>query len=440
MRRFTPSYPVRVSLVYLVAAGLWIIGSDHLLGYFVNDPALLTEWASLKGLGFVAVTAGLLYAALLAEERHRQRAEHQSRQLANIVRSSQDAIFSISPDGIITSWNLAAQRIYGYTAEEAEGSHVSMLAPPDRDGETAQLIAEIRADKTVLPFETVRRRKDGSPIDVSLSASPIRDMAGQVTGVSVIVHDIGERKAVDRRVQEQQVALRAYANRLIQVEEAERSRLSRELHDDTLQQLVALAQRVELCRNDVAREPAAAMRRLDELRDLARGLAVDLRRVSNDLRPLILEDLGLAPAVNSLCDELGRLMPECAVQCHTVGAARRLDPAIELATFRIIQQALSNVRAHAPGATRVDVTLEFERDAIRASVTDDGPGFAPRPVNELLRQGHLGLAGMQERAELLRGEVTIDSSPDTGTTVSLQLPVQDGATSGVESTPAPETP
>jgi len=221
---------------------------------------------------------------------------------------------------------------------------------------------------------------------------------------------------------EQRATLRQYARQVLRGQEEERRRISRELHDETVQDLVGLVQRIELCRSAVREGPAAATHRLDELQSLAEGALADVRRMSNDLRPLILEDLGLPAACQVSCEELSQQLPEARVHCEIVGDERRLAPELELTVFRVIQEALTNVRKHAPSATQVNVTLYFEDDEILATVEDNGPGFQPPDVQALVREGHLGLAGMHERAHLFDGEVDIASAPGEGTTTALRLP------------------
>ncbi|MBI5563560.1 MAG: ATP-binding protein [Chloroflexi bacterium] len=225
------------------------------------------------------------------------------------------------------------------------------------------------------------------------------------------------------RLAEQQGALRQYAAQVLHSQEEERQRLSRDLHDETVQDLIGFIQRIELCRNEIERDPAAVIQRLDELYQLAQGAVDNVRRMSNDLRSSILDDLGLPIALNSLCDDLAQSMPAVQAQCESVGDERRLDPEIELAIFRIVQEALTNVRRHAAAATRVKVQLCFEARALGVTIQDNGPGFEVPNVRALIRAGHLGLAGMYERARLLGGELDIASNPDTGTTITLQLPV-----------------
>ena len=121
---------------------------------------------------------------------------------------------------------------------------------------------------------------------------------------------------------------------------------------------MGLVQRLELCRNEIIRDPGAAKRRLDELQALAKSAVADVRRMSNDLRPLILEDLGLPVAVQTLVEDLGGDLPAARVACRVVGNERRLPAVAELTIFRVAQEALSNIRKHARSANKVDIRLE----------------------------------------------------------------------------------
>jgi signal transduction histidine kinase len=221
---------------------------------------------------------------------------------------------------------------------------------------------------------------------------------------------------------EQQTSLRQYAHKALLSQEEERERLSHELHDGTMQDLVGLVQRVELCRSEMDQDPLLARRRLDELQGLLEATLGDVRRISNALRPSILEDLGLPAALQALCNDLERQMPSIHCRCAVTGQERRLAPDLELAVFRVVQEALSNIRKHARQATGVEVELVFQEAGIEALVRNDGPAFPSPDVRDLVRGGHLGLAGMYERARLFHGELSLASDPSTGTTVRLRLP------------------
>lgn len=229
-----------------------------------------------------------------------------------------------------------------------------------------------------------------------------------------------------------QAALRDYARRVLQSQEDERKRISRDLHDETVQALVGLNQRLELLGRTLDQVPAgdgagaisldAAARRLDEVRALASDTLSEVRRMSTNLRPFILEDLGLAAALQALTRELATELPAAHVTGEIVGEERRLPPEIELTAFRIVQEALTNVRKHAgPTVSRVTVALIYEAWGILILVEDDGPGIDLPPVADLVRDGHLGIAGMVERAQLFGGTLDVISAPGEGTTVRLRL-------------------
>jgi len=226
------------------------------------------------------------------------------------------------------------------------------------------------------------------------------------------------------RINEQQKNLRAYAVQILQSQEEERRRISRDLHDETVQDLVGLSQRVELCKTWMARDPIAARQRLDELHALTNQALVDVRRLSNNLRPVVLEDLGLTIAVQRLCDQIAQDIPTAQVNFKLTGIQRRLSSENELITYRIIQEALNNIRKHARTTPSIDVSLTFYTDKIEAAVCDCGPGFEAKEISEWMEQGHLGLAGMVERASLFGGEVKVLTNPQQGTQIHLSLPDQ----------------
>ncbi|HEX2988146.1 MAG TPA: ATP-binding protein, partial [Chloroflexota bacterium] len=180
--------------------------------------------------------------------------------------------------------------------------------------------------------------------------------------------------------------------------------------------------RLELYRHSLQEGPAAAEERLQEVQALAQKGVVELRRMSNNLRPSVLEDLGLVPALQFVVRELAQQLPGARTNFEVVGQEVRLPLEMELAVFRIAQEALSNVRKHASSARRVSVALVFDDREVTLVVEDDGGGFQLPPSGALLQQGHLGLTGMAERARLFEGELRVETAPENGTTVILRLP------------------
>jgi signal transduction histidine kinase len=222
------------------------------------------------------------------------------------------------------------------------------------------------------------------------------------------------------RLDEQQATLRHYALQVLRGQEEERLRLSRDLHDETVQDLVALSQRLDLLRsrNQLDAEAAAELARFQAMLHSAIG---EVRRLSNNLRPHVLEDLGLPAALRAIARDLETQLEGTQVHCEVVGRERALPSELELTVFRIAQEAFANIRKHASTATHVSVALIYEPDRVQLVVEDDGPGFQVG-ADSHLGDGHLGLTGMQERAQLFGGRLQVTSAPGQGTTVLLTLP------------------
>jgi len=224
------------------------------------------------------------------------------------------------------------------------------------------------------------------------------------------------------RIRSYQAGMRDYLSAVTQAQEAERARLAHELHDDTVQALIALGQRVQMARKALNQDPARAAQRLDELNGLIDQQLVGLRRLVSDLRPIYLEDLGFVPALEMLAKRIGE-RHHLTVNLEVQGEMVRLAPDLELAAFRIVQEALNNAATHAQART-VNLMITFASAGLTLTIQDDGRGFTPpdQPA-DLARQGHYGLMGMRERALLYGGYLTITSAPGHGTTITAWLPV-----------------
>jgi signal transduction histidine kinase len=245
---------------------------------------------------------------------------------------------------------------------------------------------------------------------------------GDFTAASAAVGGVDEiedlRQSVDQmaqQIQGYQAGLQSYLHAVTRAQEEERARLARELHDETIQTLTALDHKVQKLQRTLEREPEPIRQSLEELHGMAARATAEVRRFSRALRPLYLEDLGLAPALELLAKESG-------VGFTLVGTPRRVKPEIELALYRIAQESLSNARRHAQ-ATQVEVTLVYAPHQVRLTVSDDGVGFAlPEDPSLLARSGHFGLMGMNERAQLIGAQVVIDSAPGEGVAVTVTAP------------------
>lgn len=231
-----------------------------------------------------------------------------------------------------------------------------------------------------------------------------------------LLHDHLARMA--RRLHMAQQGLRDYLGALTAGQEEERRRLARELHDDTLQSLIALNQRIQMAQQTAA-DPATAAQ-LAEMEGMAAATMADLRRLTRDLRPSYLDDLGLAPALSLLARDATEALG-LPVRFEQTGEARRLSPEAELAFYRVAQEGLRNVGRHAQ-ASGATVALTFDAAATTLTISDDGVGFdaAQRPA-ELAAGGHFGLLGAAERAEAVGARLTIDSAPGRGARLACVL-------------------
>jgi signal transduction histidine kinase len=250
--------------------------------------------------------------------------------------------------------------------------------------------------------------------DYNALAQPIGGIAEVQTLHATLAQMADEIRRYQRSIQ-------SYAAAITRGQEDERSRIARELHDETVQALIALDQRTQLIERSCKRDPQLAAVQLGELREMTADTIAEVRHVIRNLRPIYLEDLGLVPAIEMLTQPLNEAA-ELSATLTVEGEVRRLAPERELALYRIVQEALNNVVKHAR-ARHVHVKLNYG-DQLTVVIQDDGRGFElPDQADALSDLGHFGLIGMRERAELIGARLTIHSAPGVGTTIELQLPL-----------------
>jgi PAS domain S-box-containing protein len=362
-----------------------------------------------------------------AEQRARHDAETAERRFRLLVDGVRDyAFYMLDRNGRVESWNAGAERLVGYAAEEVVGRHLSFFDLPDeiRQGGPAHILERAAAEGRAVG-EGWSRRKDGSRFRAEVLVTALRNREGRLVGYSVVTHDVTER----RRHAEVRARL---LDQVISAREEEQRRIARELHDETGQALTSLL--VGLRTLEGAPSLAAAQEQVAELRRVTARTLDEVHRLARGLRPAVLDELGLVPAVDQLALDYvqARGVP---VDVSAVGfGPERIPPAVETTVYRVVQEALTNTAKHA-GARTASVVLQQRRDVVQAIVSDDGCGF---DVETALRAPaawtHLGLHGMRERAALLGGTVTIESTPGEGTTIYVRIPVM-GATDGTDPDP-----
>ena len=340
------------------------------------------------------------------------------RDYRSLFENAHDAIWFHDFDGNILAANKAAEQLTGYDVESLIGMNVASFLSP----EAIELAKEIRerllaGEAFAQPYEQKLITKDGSEAALMLTSSVIT-LDGRPVGFQHIARDVSEEK----RMQDN---LRFYLQQITQAQEEERKRIARELHDDTAQALFAVSRHIDnFMRND-ATLSVQQITFLKEARHQISSALQEVRQFSQDLRPSIIDDLGLLPAVQWLVKQM-KEEHKINTELTVLGMEQRFSPEVELILFRIIQEALRNIYRHAQ-ASRAEVVIDFKETELQMTISDNGIGFQlPKTVSDLSRSGKLGLVGMQERVSLLNGDMTVKAEPGKGTIVVVKAPYKSG--------------
>ena len=341
---------------------------------------------------------------LASEERYRQ-----------LFENAHDAIWLNDLQQNIIAANDSCVRLTGYSLDELRRLKSRDLLTEESRTDVAtseDMLHQSKAIGQLLEVKLVK--KDKSEAYVQLSTSPLFS-GEQLVAFQHIARDITEEKRM-RDAQEY------YLRQVTMAQEEERKRVARELHDDTIQELIVLSRELDELASKADGLTEDEQQQLDRLWQQTNNIIAGVRRMSQDLRPATLDRLGLLPSLDWLASNI-REHTGIVVEVTSSGNQRRVAPEIELVLFRIIQEALSNVWRHS-NATNAEVSVEFKDSGTRITVVDNGKGFhVPIGVRGLTKDGKLGLAGMHERAKLLDGIVVVESEPGKGTSVIIEAPV-----------------
>ena len=358
---------------------------------------------------------GLLFALLDVTER--KRAEREHAQLAAIVESSNDAILIRGLDRSILSWNAAAERLLGWSAQEAVGRSIELILPPERTGRRRRFIEGAARGESLSPVETVHLHKDGARIPTQITFSPVRDKQGNVVAHSYTVRDMSELKRKEEALRGYATRLRELSRRLREVEESERRAISRELHDRIGQDLSTLGLILGSLGAKLPQESLRAVAKpLQDMQGLLKSMVVKVRDVMAELRPPVLDDYGLLAALRHLATEFAQ-RSGIAAELSGVELLPRLPLIVETTMYRISQEALNNIAKHAQ-AKKVEISLHAVSERVMLDIADDGVGFDANETSP--NKQHWGVATMRERAEAVGIAFRLESAPGTGTRIALE--------------------
>lgn len=414
----SPPKPRSLSLAVAVAAALALL----------SGLAVAAGWRSGVAIGSLvalsAVTTGLAWihhrrdAALHSASG--RAVDSAAARFAGLLDSAMDAIVTVDEAQNIVLYNQAAEKIFGWPTAQILGRPLAQLIPE-------RFHAEHRAHVTRFGSTGVSNRRmgdgtvlyglraDGQEFPMEASISQLATADGRL--FTVILRDVTQRV----RAQED---LSAFAAEAHAIREGEKTRIARELHDELAQSLTALKMDTIWLRDHLSATPEPIAAKLGGMLSMLDTTVAATRRIASDLRPLLLDDLGLVPAIEWLVHNFTQ---RTGVACTLAADDElQLQEPYATAVFRIVQESLANVAKHAQ-ATQVQVQVDRSPHAVILRVSDNGQGFA---VAAPRKPHSLGLMGLRERAQLLKGSIVIESAPGRGTRIEVQIPLTGaGATS-----------
>jgi two-component system, NarL family, sensor histidine kinase DegS len=415
---FNPQF--RILLVIFI---LCIIALVSLIFRAVlTGPHLPDAFIEIFGVIIIGVLAYLWTSAMVKEAEAREQREQATARLSQseshyrtLFESAHDAIWVHNLDGKILSANKATALLTGYSSEELSRMNARDFLSPEGLKTAREVRQRLLEGLLVLqPYEQPLIRRDGTKAVLMLTTNLIY-REGRPEAFQNISRDITEEK----RMQEN---LRSYVQQITRAQEEERLRIARELHDSLAQNLIALLHRMDNFLQEQTDLPLEKVKELWSFHEQIKDSLQEIRGLSRDLRPSVLDDVGLLSALHLITRELKTEYGiEANLKVH--GVERRFPQEVEVLMFRVAQEALRNAGKHSR-ATNAEVSINFEDSTTTVIVSDNGAGFTvPEKISDLSRSNKLGLVGMEERVRLLGGTLEIHSEPGKGTSVTVTAPI-----------------
>jgi two-component system sensor histidine kinase UhpB len=422
-----PRAEIVISFVYLILGCAWIVFSDSMLDVMSNENVDTAPLQTIKGLNFILTTAVIFYFILRHLYRSRRKAETEARAITErfelVARVSTDAIFDWNLTTDTVFWSEGLQNVFGHPVEYS-GTSMEVwrrrVHPDDQERLSANLEAAREGGRSFATDEFRFQRKDGSYAEVAIRAQLLRDASGTVTRLVGGLRDITQRKQAQEELALSRHRLRALSAKLESLREEERSRISREIHDQLGQMLTGLKMDLRWIERRLGDlDGNAAINPILDKAVEAGGLADEtisaVQKIASELRPGVLDNLGLAAAIRY---EAARFQERTGIACDVRVPEQPMPLARDVATaaFRIFQEALTNVTRHAT-ATQVAIELRLDDNDFVLEIIDNGRGIS---AETLTNPRSLGLLGMQERAANINGQLTIQRGESAGTRVILR--------------------
>jgi len=358
----------------------------------------------------------------------RKRTEEVHRYHAYLLENVNDAILATDEQMLLTAWNKAAEKMYGWRADEVLGNHIWQVVPLEITEDQREDALRELAETGRFRIEVITYGKDGTPVYVEGVTVALRGEEGEITGYVNIRRDITERKRTENELHllNQELAergreLHRMVRRIVAVQEEERRRVAYEVHDGFTQTAAAAYRRLQTFAEHRRPESEEDREALEDAIALVRRTVEEARFVIANLRPTTLDDFGLATAIRMQIEELQTEGFEASYE-ETLGE-ERLPSTLEVNLFRLAQEALSNVRKHAE-TDRLRVAIGRHEEVVRLEVRDWGRGFRTSDVRGGAGPGEtVGLSSMRDRVVLLSGSLQIRSEPGIGTSVVAEIPL-----------------
>jgi PAS domain S-box-containing protein len=415
--------PRRVAMLRSIESGTGhaLFESSLVRGDGNEFPALLDVTAVRDENGAVISRVDIIHD--LTEKKRTERAvSERDETIRALLESASQAILAVDSDGKIALLNPMAGKMFGYGMGELLGRPLAILIPEEISGLHTADRAACFADPRVWPTGTEMKlsgvRRDGTQFPVEISLSFISTASADLS--VAFVSDITQRTQMEEAARARTEEIGALATRLMTVQEEERRSVSRELHDGICQQLASLAIDIGVLANQSL--PEDTLRSLTALQARAVEAAEVARNIAHELHPAMLDELGVAACLQNLCEEFSASQ-SIAVRFRHGALPRSVPRKVGACLFRVAEQSLQNIAQHS-GATWVVVGLHCRHGHLLLSIRDDGVGFEQETVRG---RGSLGLIGMEERARLVNGKLSISTERGRGTRIAIDVPLPAGS-------------